>query len=83
MRDSASLGPSHGLRRQFDLPNFVSIGNRATTIGAGFLGMNFAPFVVGNATQPPTNLALPQRVNDKRFSKRMDPTRWLGSGQVR
>src|SRR5262245_40224850 len=63
---AAELAP-----QEFDLPNFVSIGNRATTIGAGFLGMNFAPFVVGNATQPPTNLALPQRVNDKRFSKRM------------
>jgi uncharacterized protein (DUF1501 family) len=63
---AAELGP-----QEFDLPNFVSIGNRATTIGAGFLGMNFAPFVVGNATQPPTNLTLPQRVNEKRFGKRM------------
>src|SRR5215831_9064695 len=42
---ASEIGPS-----EFDLPHFVSIGNRATTIGSGFLGMNFAPFVVGNAT---------------------------------
>ena len=55
---------------EFDLPHFVSIGNRASTIGSGFLGMNFAPFVVTNATQPPSNLALPQAVNLRRFDKR-------------
>src|SRR6516164_7684460 len=36
---------------EFDLPHFVSIGNRATTLGSGFLGMQFAPFIVGNPTQ--------------------------------
>jgi hypothetical protein len=56
--------------QDFDLPHFVSIGNRATTIGSGFLGMNFAPFVVANATQPPNNLALPSTVDQKRFGKR-------------
>ena len=29
--------------RAFDLPSFVSVGNRFTTIGSGFLGMQFAP----------------------------------------
>src|SRR5713101_1499833 len=62
---ASEIGPS-----EFDLPHFVSIGNRATTIGSGFLGMNFAPFVVANATQPPGNVALPSGVTDKRFGKR-------------
>ena len=36
-----------------DMPNFVSIGS---TIGAGFLGVNYAPFVVDQAGQLPTNV---------------------------
>src|SRR5947199_9916054 len=45
---AAELGP-----QGFDLPHFVSVGNRATSIGSGFLGMSVAPFVVGNPTQMP------------------------------
>jgi Protein of unknown function (DUF1501) len=56
----------------FDLPHFVSIGNRATTIGSGFLGMSVAPFVVSNPTQLPNNLPLPQRVTRDRFTRRLD-----------
>src|SRR5438132_6132532 len=56
----------------FDLPSFVSVGNRFATIGSGFLGMKFAPFVVQNATQLPTNVELPGGVNAKRFNRRID-----------
>jgi hypothetical protein len=58
--------------QDFDLPHFVSIGNRAATIGSGFLGMQFAPFIVGNPTQMPGNVELPQGVNDRRFARRAD-----------
>jgi hypothetical protein len=57
---------------QLDLPHFVSIGNRATTIGSGFLGMQFAPFVVANPEQLPNNVALPGGVNRNRFGHRLD-----------
>ncbi len=63
---AAELGPE-----KFDLPHFVSIGNRATTIGSGFLGMSVAPFVVANAMQMPSNVALPPGVNDKRYQRRL------------
>src|SRR5262249_22765819 len=56
----------------FDPPHFVSVGNRATTIGSGFIGMQFAPFVVANAEQMPGNVELPQGVNSARFGRRLD-----------
>jgi hypothetical protein len=61
------LGP-----RDFDLPHFVSVGNRFTTVGSGFLGMNFAPFVVANANQLPNNVQLPRGVDARRFGRRVD-----------
>jgi uncharacterized protein (DUF1501 family) len=57
--------------KEFDLPHFVSIGNRATTIGSGFLGMSFAPFVVANPNQMPANLPLPRGIGNERFSRRL------------
>ncbi|HLN30220.1 MAG TPA: DUF1501 domain-containing protein [Gemmataceae bacterium] len=63
---ASELGPQN-----FDLPHFVSIGNRAATIGSGFLGMHVAPFVVSNPTQMPSNVALPQGVNTGRFGRRV------------
>ncbi|HMF12203.1 MAG TPA: DUF1501 domain-containing protein [Gemmataceae bacterium] len=63
---ASEIGP-----KEFDLPHFVSIGNRATTIGSGFLGMQYAPFVVGNPNQMPTNVALPRGVTDKRLARRL------------
>jgi uncharacterized protein (DUF1501 family) len=63
---AAELGP-----QGFDLPHFVSVGNRATTIGSGFLGMSVAPFVVGNPTQMPANVTLPQGVTARRFDRRL------------
>jgi uncharacterized protein (DUF1501 family) len=57
----------------FDLPNFVSIGgNRAGLIGSGFLGAQYAPFVVANAAQMPSNVELPQGVNAGRLNRRLD-----------
>jgi uncharacterized protein (DUF1501 family) len=57
---------------EFDLPHFVSVGNRATTIGSGFLGMSFAPFVVPNPSQMPSNVELPQGVTSGRLSRRLE-----------
>jgi hypothetical protein len=64
---ASEIGP-----KEFDLPHYVSIGNRAASIGSGFLGMEYAPFIVGNPTQIPSNVELPAGVNDKRFERRFD-----------
>lgn len=50
---------------QSDLPSFVSIGE---TQGAGFLGMDYEPFVVNNPGQLPADVALP--VSTNRFQRR-------------
>ncbi|HEV3083894.1 MAG TPA: DUF1501 domain-containing protein [Gemmataceae bacterium] len=63
---ASEIGPQN-----FDLPHFVSIGNRVNTIGSGFLGMSVAPFVVASPTQLPANVALPRGVADKRFERRL------------
>ncbi|MEQ9410917.1 MAG: DUF1501 domain-containing protein [Fuerstiella sp.] len=49
-----------------ELPSFVSVGN---TQGAGFLGMDYEPFVVNNPGQMPSNVTLP--VPADRFNRRM------------
>jgi uncharacterized protein (DUF1501 family) len=41
------------------LPGFIGVGGTAQRIGPGFLGMNYAPFTVQNAGQPPANIAAP------------------------
>jgi hypothetical protein len=41
------------------LPGFIGVGGTAQRIGAGFLGMMYAPFTVQNAGQPPKNIAAP------------------------
>jgi uncharacterized protein (DUF1501 family) len=63
---ASEIGP-----KEFDLPHFISIGQRATTIGSGFLGMQYAPFVVANPSQMPTNVALPRGITDKRLNRRL------------
>ncbi|MCI0378407.1 MAG: DUF1501 domain-containing protein, partial [Gemmataceae bacterium] len=63
---ASEIGP-----RDFDLPHFVSVGNRFTTMGSGFLGMQFAPFVVANANQMPSNVELPGGVNSARYDRRL------------
>src|SRR2546430_16047436 len=52
---ASELGP-----KDFDLPHFVSVGSRFTTIGSSFLGMRYAPFVVGNPSQMPGNVVVPR-----------------------
>jgi hypothetical protein len=63
--------------RGFDLPQFVSVGGRFSTIGSGFLGMAYAPFIVTNANQMPNNAELPRGISDGRFSSRYDLMRDL------
>lgn len=50
-----------------ELPSFVSIGG---TQGAGFLGMDYEPFVVNNPGTTPRNVGLP--TPDDRFNRRMN-----------
>ncbi|MEZ6127659.1 MAG: DUF1501 domain-containing protein [Planctomycetaceae bacterium] len=52
--------------RHSELPSFVSIGN---TLGAGFLGMDYEPFIVNSPGETPANLGLP--VHNGRFDRRM------------
>jgi hypothetical protein len=63
---ASELGPEN-----FDLPHFVSIGNRQAMAGSGFLGMHVAPFMVANPMQMPSNVALPQNVKPDRFGRRL------------
>jgi len=42
---------------EFDLPNFVSI--QGQSVGASFLGVRYAPFVVTDPNRSPDNLAAP------------------------
>lgn len=60
------LGP-----KDFDLPHYVTIGNRFASIGSSFLGMRYAPFVVGNPSAPPNNVGLPGGVREERFNRRV------------
>ncbi len=58
--------------RDFDLPHFVSVGNRFSTIGSGFLGMQVSPFVVSDPNQMPNNTQLPGDSTQARFSRRLN-----------
>ncbi len=58
--------------RDFDLPHFVSVGNRFTTLGSGFLGMQVSPFVVGDPNQMPNNTQLPAEATQARFNRRLN-----------
>jgi hypothetical protein len=46
--------------KDLPLPGFIGIGGTAQQIGPGFLGMNYAPFTVRDAGQPPANIKPPQ-----------------------
>ncbi len=56
---------------KLDLPSVVTVGNRRGFggAGAGFLGVDYEPFVVGNPGQPPSNLAVP--VGEPRYERRL------------
>lgn len=51
-----------------ELPNFVSING--PSFGAGFLGVQYGPFIVTRAGQPPDNVRLPGFVSAGRFRER-------------
>jgi hypothetical protein len=63
---ASEIGP-----KEFDLPSFVSIGNRFALAGSGFLGAHYAPFVVANPLQLPSNVELPTGVRADRFTRRL------------
>jgi hypothetical protein len=63
--------------RDFDLPHFVYVGNRFTSLGSGFLGMTYAPFAVGDPNQMPSNVERAGGVTSSRFGRRMDLMRDL------
>src|SRR5262245_34951915 len=52
--------------RDSELPHFVSVGSRLSTIGSGFLGMAYAPFVVNNPNQMPQNVERPSGITSAR-----------------
>jgi hypothetical protein len=58
-----------------DLPNFVSISG--PSMGAGFLGVQYGPFVVQNPMQPPQDVAYPLNVNTERFQTRQNALNML------
>jgi hypothetical protein len=59
----------------FDLPHYVSIGGAGgqdvSGMGAGFLGMTFAPFSVQDPNRLPTNTELPFGVDRQRLGRRL------------
>jgi hypothetical protein len=54
-----------------ELPHFVHVGGRGSSLGSSFLGMRFAPFVVPDANRMPANVALPRGLSDERFTRRV------------
>lgn len=58
--------------REFDLPHFVSVGNRFSSIGSGFLSMTYAPYVISDPNQMPSNVALPGQISTSRFDRRLN-----------
>src|SRR3954468_21266469 len=56
--------------RDFDLPSFVRIGGRGTDAGgAGFLGVDYDPFILQNPEAKPENTQPATR--DERYARRM------------
>jgi hypothetical protein len=53
----------------FDLPHCIAINSPG--MGAGFLGMAHAPFVVQNPNQPIANLQPPKGIDDMRMGRRL------------
>ena len=60
-----------------DIPNFVSISG--PSFNAGFLGVQYGPFVVQNPAQQPQNVAYPTNVNAARFQTRQSALEMLES----
>ena len=62
---------------KFDLPSFVSISG--PSYGAGFLGVQYGPFVIQTPGQLPQNVGYAQNVNAGRFDLRQDALHLLES----
>lgn len=56
----------------FDLPHFVAVGHRAGIVGAGYLGMSYAPFAVLEPSKMPNNIQLPEGIDSSRFTRRQE-----------
>ena len=55
---------------EFDLPHFVCV-NGQPAVGSGFLGMQYAPYIAGNANAMPPNSVLPSGVNAATLKRRL------------
>ena len=55
--------------QKFDLPHCIAINS--PSVGAGFLGMSYAPFVVQNPNAPIANLKPPRDVEEWRMERRL------------
>jgi hypothetical protein len=55
-------------KKSFELPNFVSISS--PSVGGGFLGIEYSPFVVNDPTKAVANLDRPGTVDRARFKRR-------------
>jgi hypothetical protein len=61
-----------------DLPAFFSLNGSAA--GAGFFGVEFAPYVVGSLDTPVENLKMPEGVDEKRRDRRLQALRAFNGG---
>jgi hypothetical protein len=57
-------------RRNEEIPAYVSVGG--TSFGAGFLGSNFAPFLIGDVNDPLRNVNFATGIDEERFKRRID-----------
>ncbi len=55
-----------------DLPSFMTIGPSGNGDGPGFLGLEFAPYVIGDLGNPLANVTPPQAVDPARLSRRLE-----------
>jgi uncharacterized protein (DUF1501 family) len=55
---------------KFDLPHYVCVGGQPAA-AAGFLGMQYAPYMVGNANNMPLNSELPRGVDAATLKRRL------------
>jgi uncharacterized protein (DUF1501 family) len=55
---------------KFDLPNYVCVGGQPAA-ASGFLGMQYAPYIVGNANNMPPNSELPRGVDATALQRRL------------
>ncbi|NUN50831.1 MAG: DUF1501 domain-containing protein [Candidatus Brocadiae bacterium] len=67
-----STGAIVSLKKQnaeLDIPHFVAVNN--PSFGAGFLGVNYGPFVIQDPSRPPDNVAYAAGIDADRFDRRL------------